>query len=422
MNQQDEINEFLTLRGTPFRLPSPWDRIKCHEGFCTLDEHPAQLLLDLHAQFADEDLLRAGAVVASAENMAAINPALVGNGEPTLALRRSSKRKPFCLLSEGRCLAARQWPLSAIAEDYRTLAFQRQLGRQLLVAGSMADVAVLWSLGVPAAPATGLSTLSRGQIDVFCKLMGIPRYSSILRKADANTGGNRQKSAITLILVGWSPALLDIGQPAEIKDVRDHLKKLHTNLGIALDDVLVWTPDEAALTRMRTCLDVGTPRDVEAAVIDSLEANSTPLVETKVRRAVRLGYADALSKWMAVQAGPVDRRKRQQAWDDLQQQYHLEMIEPLLREAEKSDDLNRRTLGIAQATVLSALHKQGVLLNTKYDNAARNDGGKGSVVLPSDDLKQLLSTAERLRSVTHERQVCARTQQRPAESAPPAHP
>ena len=404
MTQPDAIYGFVAERGAPCRLPALWARFKAHEAFVNPDQDAEALFAGLASQFSRDDLLHAGVVRANDQGQLELEPTLSEQGRMLAALRKTSKGSPFCLLSGRGCLGGHHWPFSAILEDFRTRTLQKQAGDQLLIASSMKDVAIFWSMGLPAAPAIGLDRFSRQQIDVFCKSLGASRYND---STYSFASGMAKKAPVSLVLVGWSPSQLDVQEPARIKSVQSHLRNLHVNLGIDLHDVLVWKPSEANIERLRFCLDVGSSRDVKRALLESLETASAPLIETPVTSKLQPAYADLLRDWIAMQQNRhVDRTARQRAWDELQEQLERQIIDPLARQALKFDDPRDRELGLALADISRLRHTQSLRMATDYSNSMRNLGGKSTVLLPPDELKQQLAMANCIRSLRQELQPC----------------
>ena len=411
MSEPDEINDFLVRHGDPCQLPGEWARFKSPQAFFQPPRDSSALLAQLGGIFDRDDLLKAGILAPNNEGGIGLHPSLADQSSILIGLRKSAGDKPFCLLTENGCLCGR-WPFTAMLADYRTHDL-RIHGEPLLIASTIADVAILSTLKLAAVPAVGLRNFSRKSVSAFCRALRRPRHCEPSRRfnSDAAYGddGAKKTLPIPLVLVGWDPSRLDFELPDNIQVLEQHLRGLDWNLGIDLDDVLIWKPTAGDVDRVRYCLAMGNGRDVRRAVLASLEYNCEPLIRTSnVPQGPDPPYGHRLAEWVALQWEPNERTRRQQAWQRLQAAWERDVIQPLVRQAQEYADPADRALGIALADVSRIMHPQALLLATNYGNAIGNDGVRAKTLLPAEELKQTLALADRIRAIAEELRRCQR--------------
>ncbi len=108
-------------------------------------------------------------------------------------------------------------------------ALLESLSRQLLIVSSAEDLAVLTSLGFPAAPASGLDCVGGQRLEWLRKRLGLQapdnEHAGRERAPGPQSASNKVPSEpIALILVNWSPSRLDLDDVPLILQIRDRLR------------------------------------------------------------------------------------------------------------------------------------------------------------------------------------------------------
>ncbi len=156
MAQPADIYDFIVRQGTPSKLPGPWKVFKCDPAFFNLEVAPETLLRRLQSEFKSDDLNRAHVTKGNGKRATVLSPPLADNRSFIVAVRPKAEEKPQALIFAGmdKTLGER-WVLDAALADHHVRALLESLSRQLLIVSSAEDLAVLTSMGFPAAPAGG---------------------------------------------------------------------------------------------------------------------------------------------------------------------------------------------------------------------------------------------------------------------------
>ena len=403
-----EIYAFIESHGTPYTLPGPWRHVNCHTGFFRLPEDPSSLFAALRATFSDELLIESRAIVSSGNGELALNPQLAGPNSIVFALRDAADGKPFDLWADGVSIRRRIWPVAAVLRDYRTAALLAQSDNRLYIAFSMADLAVMWTLGFPAALSTGLESFTKRAINNFCELFGIPRHSTDTPQdhgtQSSQPANEKQPSRPKLTLVGWSLANLDPVQPPQLRPIQEHFQQMYKHLGILFTGVNIWRVTGENAEHIKFCLCCGDSQDFSQAFFSSITDHSQALVAlTPAAIARPQSYAEAVQTWETINKQTFNVQKRNQAWDKLMDALDHELIAPLMRLAAESTDLIRTARILALADISRLLHPQGALLAAKRDQSIRQNGTHETPPIPKEEYQLFLTLSDRVRALSVER-------------------
>lgn len=330
-NPSPRIYASLLNACDPFQAESPWDRFRDGNAFRG-PRDPDVLLAELRRDFTLESLQTAGVVVTDAvHSTISLHPALLASDAMLIALRRGTTDAPYDVMFVDGTFSGRT-PLVAALDD----ALAQRVGKSsshptVHAVPSMPDVAVLRSLGLCAAPQTGLAGLRRNALTEFFRKLGhaegedpeddlpgddesegddpegdeVPR--SHAARAESDDGSNFEWQ---LCLHNWSPAGLSACEDAtEIDAIRSHFERVESILGRSCDFMGVCNFRDADFDDLRFILEMGTRKDVRLLIEDSLESTETRLVShTHIGSAAAvfrtpLDYAVA-----ATQAGELRRR------------------------------------------------------------------------------------------------------------------
>jgi hypothetical protein len=173
MAEPADIYDFISQLGSPSKLPGRWRSITCNPSFFDLEGEPATLLQRLQAEFGPDDLIQARVAVVDDKNNVSLSPSLAKDRRFIAALRRAVDQKPFDLLAGTGSSVAGRWPWNAAISDFHLREMLKRFRRQLFIVTTPQDLAVLMSLGLPAATASGLKTLKREWLEHFGKRLGL---------------------------------------------------------------------------------------------------------------------------------------------------------------------------------------------------------------------------------------------------------
>src|SRR5262249_11204626 len=148
-------------------------------------------------------------------------------GGPLFFLRPSPGQPPAEVLTRAGCLSGPHLPAAAAFDDHRTAQALESWGRQLLVAATPEDLAVLRALGFAAALARGLEAVDAGQLGPLCGCFGWTQRDSpaaVLCPAPgppdvpAGRAGDAadEASPTAMVLLAWSPSTLALQKPAAL--------------------------------------------------------------------------------------------------------------------------------------------------------------------------------------------------------------
>ena len=349
MDDTCDVYEFIATQGTPYTLPGPWGRFECLTGFFQLRQDPSLLLASLRATFSGELLEQSGANVRNDKGELELHRSLAQSDTILFALQEKVDSRPFDLWAGGTSIG-RLLPALAVFRDYRASPLLAQPYSRLFAVSSMPDMAVLMSIGMPAAISEGLDRFSGSQIDSYCQRFGIERRVSeeILGAccADSSTEVSEQLKCPSLTLVAWSIARLELDQPPQLLEIQEHFVRLSDEMGIQFDFEDIWIPTGADVDRLKFVLENGDFFDISKAVFASLDDESTFLVPlacaAQAARPTPQSYPEALQTWELLLRQSASSERLKQAWDQLLALHERDVIAPLMRGAIEAADPRER--------------------------------------------------------------------------------
>ena len=421
MPEPEAVFEFLAGRGKPYVLPGAWANLECHGAFFVLSEDPESFREALCAQFAREDLLAAGVAHVGDDGELLMHPDLIAEGAVLAALRRAPQAAPFCILTRDDCLPPGQWPFAAVRDDFQMQSLHELVDGELYIAATLADVAVLWSVGLPAVTATGIGTLEGELLELFYAALYVPSAGA---SGGADTAANSDEGKhptrtdpATLFFVDWSPADFCLDPRPEIGAAAHRVVELYNDelpfkVKLALEESTIWKPSSADLVELRHSLAVGPPEKVGDALDVILDHSRRPLLEPRNMpespEAPNRGYLELHAEWNTARRKQADHKDLQQAWDLLRDAHEREVVMPLMQHALQSDDLLYRQLGLSLAEVVRMTHPQALATATNYGSDIGAAKGKTALLLPPEQFRQFMTMLDNTRSLIRELQKCRR--------------
>jgi hypothetical protein len=265
-----EIHWRLLMASTPYPLPGAWAGLAGDSGVRMAPPDLAAWLEGLAADFPAVDLVAAGVAQSDANHVLTPSAALQA-GTPLVFQCFRDGEVPLAVLTSSGMLSGNDLPIEAAFADAVTCIALRRV-EKLFVAFSLEDVAVLRALELPATTAFGLERLTPSTLDALCKKCGwtrglkkFPEIAFTPTQSQATSSSPEEfetedvpsPSSLPIVLVGWSPAALQLAEPAGMKPVIDELCRLKEHLDLEDMDIAVWSPTAAFLERLSFRLQFG---------------------------------------------------------------------------------------------------------------------------------------------------------------------
>ena len=346
-------------------LGDRWPFVRAEQDSRLMPSDGAEVLESLTTQFDVEDLLEAGIVVQT-DDQTGLNPKLTGE-DRTLIVLRNVQQQPFDIVTSTGTLLDHA-PVLASLDDTPTLNVLGAAQRQLFVAATIQDTAVLRSLGLPAAVATYMDRLPDRLLQ------------KLLAMADDYT--SCCDISIHIVLIGCDLTAGTYGLPPNIAAVASNLAQAKRFLEMPGLAISVWWPSVDEINnlemRRRACsvklvrefFQRGTTlRDVEEFADPSKPPSREPT------------YAGALEDFLAAEAqcrehpnSERDSEKAREALDTYVQQVDRVISGPLFDSAVRLPDLSRRSLRLQLAHASRVLHR---MMPRVHDAQARSLEGYG---------------------------------------------
>jgi hypothetical protein len=400
------ICDFITRLGVAPTPPIAWKRFNVAGAFFQLNLAPEELMRRLTTSFEWEDLIEAGAVTMTPENGPALSPLLAKPGT-FLAFRTGPDSRPVDLLrASGRTLSGR-WGLVAALDDQRMRALLERREEQLLIVPSLVDAAMLQSFGFPAVPVAGLHGLNGQTAEVLAKELRLQRR----RTADTVPAGPSQPEfeeseladySIAVVLANWSIAALDRSDVPTILKLWKRFQEIDKYFGIDMQEFSIWKSTDADLERFRFCIERGTRRHVERALVETLIVSCEPLDMTGLVPPIPQTFAEAVAAWAAFPDDSVSARFKSRAWKWVVNLLDQELIEPLRQQAREEADPSKRNQLMITAQVSAMLHLLLARLTTGF---AKSNSAIGAVApggFPHGEFQQARAMLDQIQSLTKE--------------------
>lgn len=396
------IYESLIKDAKPYALPAPWTDLQCHSAFVRLPTDLSRTIKRLRGKHKDDALVAAGILIQTAPGEANINPLLVEHGHCLLATEKRLEGGCQQLVAGMQVIGSHQSCAVTVLNDPRLAELLPNIDSQLFVTFSQTDLAIAWSLGLPAIPATGLEELGGKSLDVFCRALKLRRSSD---ESDTDNPGGLVMASYP-VLMNWSLTELEPKDYAAARLVENHFLSLQRHLGLDLSDGAVWTPPAEEIEKIKFRIKFGKPSDVvDAIVAGSAESASFGSVLKASGGPEPRGYPEALRDWMA-HAASEDNSRRQRAWDRLQRFQESELFTPLSEQAQKESELLPQMLLTALGGVSRMFHPQAALMSAKFAKTVRDHGVKAATQLPAEDFRQFVALVDRLIAMAEGVQLC----------------
>jgi hypothetical protein len=430
-NALGEIYSRIMGHCPPYSLPPPWDMLPNRLEIRGPVADPPAALAELAQVFTTDDLHRARAVVLGPEGIPVLNPALCCATSAVLPLRYAAGENPFDLLVDQGCLSERWLPVCAGLSDFRIRQAMDRGAEVLCIAPSMADVAVLLTMGLPSTLSAGLRNLGRKELEDVCHVFQLKR--AYTRQGglfthmpgdpafgpsatiDPMTRQNLPQTARPaemldvldaspdLMIVAWSPSQLTLVAAEDLSAVVAHLVAVEQRLEIALDQVSVWRPDARELERVRFCVQYGHRGDVKQALAVSMEASAFALADFHEEHGVPDGYPAARERFSeTLRRSPASPEAVVRARVDLERAMDRELVRPLGSMAAAAKEPMQANLLAAAADVAELMHRQAMLLRVRTTTSVHNAGGQHHGDVSREELLQYLATMDRLLAINRE--------------------
>jgi hypothetical protein len=393
-----KIYEAVVSRCRSAPLPKIWRRVLGPGDLLGPGQEWPGIFDYLRENFSDDEL-RASGVVASVESDGlALAPQLNAPGALILPLRHSADEAPNDLLVCGESIAGRALPLLAMRQR-RPPTERTNWDGSIFVCATMIDVAVLRSVGMSAAPATGLETLGGRTLDQFCRATHRDRRPASCTSL-AGPSANSESIPVPLVLVNWSPAELAPGPIAEIDPTRAHLLRIESHLDIDLQDCDVWTPDVSDCARIRTCVQFGDRQDIRAALEHSFATRITSLAGKSVMPESTT-YASAQRRWFdgATQS---EGRQQKAAWTELLKAHQQDVLDGILQKAADAMAPTERLLWSTLADISRMRHMQAASMMIPYLQHVAGQAPRGDFSLPAAAFSQQMQLVKQALNLAQE--------------------
>ena len=428
--QRTEIYDCLLGHCAEYEFAGRWSFVTAERTYYCPSAPDA--LAELLQRFQPAALIEAG--IACPDGGAVnLRPELLAPDDPLLALE--ANRDPFALLTTTACLGVDAPPALACLDDQFTIRAAEETDRQLLVTFSMIDAALLRELGLPAIPATQLDTLTPSMAERLIDRLGwrspamsegsaYPSPATLklqVPASEAHTTGTEQVACdhaggrnrfSELLFVGWSVENVSLDMPQELPKVAKYLRKLCGYLGIDFIAAPVWHPSEAELERIEFFVGHRETGWLRTAFRESLGMSVKTLdsyaAEPSGRVVPAAGIAETLAELqrLAHDGGQHDSYRRRKIWQTFEQQLHETVVAPLVDDAMRSGDPSSRTLQMAAAQLSRVFHGMAASVSVKMSMALAQQGDQLAEAIPAEQIKDLLSVADRLLKTTQEIERC----------------
>ena len=395
-------------------------------------------------------------MVAKTRNGMVLAARLLEESAAIVGLRESSDAHPFALMTSAGLLAGDGLPAIAIRRDYRSQHSDRERGHRLFISFSMQDVVLLRALGIPVAPSLGLSEANGDDLQQLlssCEIndsqhasaagiasqpagnatvssapnphqsdrptLGQNRAEPFKMSGPDNQpdglecGGARPElelefgadNSLELVLVAWSPALLDLELPEGFTAVAARFLDLGRYRGIDIANIAAWRPTREELTRIRFCLDLG---EVSAAA-DALRSSAIESlfalnIAPGKRGRVVIGAADYVQLVSQLEAlvradhdsfDPLALKEMRLRLDAV---VECDLVGPLIEKAMATDDPLDRNLMITGGGLARWLHRQAPFIGAGFAQST-SAGARHDMNVAETDFATYLKAAAQFRAI-----------------------
>jgi hypothetical protein len=265
----------------------------------------------------------------------------------------------------------------------------------------MEDLAILWSLQIPAVPYKGLQFMPGQALVSFRKLMCMELGSTEGASPFADC-------ARVLVLFDWSISRMEPFANQLAEEIWQYWRNLQKHLDLAVDEFEWLRPTVAELSRMHFIVKHRDWDQIRDTIFDGPYENAQSLqFDPSQKHCLPGSLADALRKWRrTVLAGASDETSRKVAWNDVRSIYDRQHIDLLLDRASKSSDPAEQSMVLALAELSRLLFPQMVHLTEKVSQAVGEKRTGSSNPVPKEEYQQVLAGIDRILALQQGIQAC----------------
>jgi hypothetical protein len=382
-----------------FPAPEDWSRLPIEPNAFAGPADPQAAFAALCKEFPEDELVLSGVAQRSSHGEIKLTPKLAAPGAPLVALRCAQTRATYDLLTESGLLASPWLPAVAMMADCATQEFAQE-PNQVCIAFSLEDAIILRSLGLAAVTAHGLDQIDAAKFDELagCFAIGAPQWKAkwdddaaelaakfhknpddpgetppceprcddchAPRRGKRRPQPPRFDDPYYVVFAAWS---LGSPVPPGAEAVMAHFKRVHELLEIDAPMIREWRPSSAEVQRFctfhnqdATCQWLG--RAVKDSLHNSLTQADAPTSSSVPARKA----AEALKSHYELDghdpAAPPPATEKKKAARDAELLVRQQFIDPLLREAEATENASEKQLKMNFVQTAHAANALGMSL------------------------------------------------------------
>lgn len=354
----NSVLQFVFAQTEPLPLPACWEFLGADSSVRRLACDPADLRDALHSEFDAATLIQSGVCVRVGENVD-LNPLLNTSGGQFAASFGENVELPHELVMASSVLPLSQDPAVFRAlTDSKTKLASQSMGRKVVVAFTIRDLAVLRTLGIPATMATGLAAMKGPRLRL---LFGRP--AEICR----GEPGGKQRADIArkptrIILAGWNLSSIRNEEPEEMVSIRRLILQADSVLGFDTDLMFVWQPASSDLIEIRTAVELQDKDLVRRFLRESIANSVWPAASSPKVLRTPGNYAEA-KREIDIDLRRAESLRGQERslsvkLDQLNLYHDQEVIQPILDKAKNERNPVRSALLINVAELTSLCHAE----------------------------------------------------------------
>jgi hypothetical protein len=450
-----EIRQAVVARCDSYQFGDPWEFLPTHDDVRCLPGDPAGMLTSLREKYSEEVLLEAG-VAQIDEGVLRVRAKLNAPGEVAVVVRDRQHGTVIDILTESGSVFDEDLPVFTASASEQLLLMPDYEHHEVLAAFSIKDLAVLRACGIPATLAVGLDSLHPADLDRLCETFQLDRSKS-RRLDDLEIAEEDMQSATDplrryaevemhqwdwhsnddcrdgiqtessepqpseaarmnkrLVLLGWSPATLDIDPPVGYTAVEKHFRELEQHMGLSLFEVCSWLPNSDDMTRLQylmRCEDAARARE---ALLDCLYDRMHGFDHLRDKDACQVlvpkNFLDAVlllrETVLDGQSDNAGADRRRESLRHVERLLHEEVIRPMMSEAMEAPGAMERAIRLAATQLVQIFLTEGLVINAQVANTLSRKGIAGLDALPLDEIKRLLEMGDRVTKLFREIDRC----------------
>ncbi|HEX3655953.1 MAG TPA: hypothetical protein VHV55_09110 [Pirellulales bacterium] len=461
-----------------YQLSPPWNCLETDPWAFRGPAEPSVILPLLGQHHPEQQLLAAGLAQRNGQGQLQLHRFL-SIPDVLLVALRDRKGAVVNLMTLAGCVTGDARPLFGVFADQHTYQALAGRWRRLLLTSDMEDAILLRSVGLAAAPITGLDALNDQGLTLLSEIFGIQRAASdhewedthdegqaaALPDAPSGPGdlghaagplpirptpsgpaglaaaaqvpshpylipgtGDLGKDAdehVPLTIVKWSPRLRSSTELEPVRRAVRYLDELHRFRGLELFEVEHWVRAEDEVEALEFALDRGEPGWVKEALLQSLDTSTGSITVPQRHALVSTAPCDFSTAVQQLHEallgdseGHISRATQRQALRAYHRLASQQIIEPMLRQAEAVSDPVERCLRL-QLAQLNALFLEK--MPTVRERLLRNGSqpAAGSPELGHDkSISELLAISSQLLNIAKEVKTWNRNTNPPPKRPP----